>query len=175
MCKASFVRNEKKADTIRLIPPISSNQFSFRAHTQFETAIPPFTQPLYLLCYHHRVTLCYICSTCVLLRIYCTCHPHDVGMNPPSSSLLPLAAWWSRTANLYWCTPRDLGGNRYQVLPEKVSPCERVCWIRIPRRSSVDASRQLVDDSTILLPETAIAFHRKGAKLMAALDEQHRS
>ena len=36
MCRASFIQNEK-VDTIRRIPPITSNQFSFPAHCQFNT------------------------------------------------------------------------------------------------------------------------------------------
>ena len=101
-----IIHSERKVDTIRRIPPISSNQFSFPACSQLNTnyhLLPNyytfygFIIGLHIAIYIRRAS--YSASTC---------HPHTMGSNPPSSSLLPLAAWRSRRVSLYRCTRREI-------------------------------------------------------------------
>ena len=88
MCRALFIQNEK-ADVIHRIPPTSSNRFSFPACTPLN--MHPHHLPRYLTYYVSIRHASYSASTF---------HPHAMGNSPPSSSLLPLAAWRSRRASL---------------------------------------------------------------------------
>ena len=96
MCRALFNRNET-ADIYHRIPLTSSNLFSFPAYTHLN--MHPHHLPKYFTLYVSIRHASYSASTF---------HPHAMGSSPPSSSLLPLAAWRSRRASLYRCTLREI-------------------------------------------------------------------
>ena len=98
-----LIQNEK-IDTIRRIRPISCNQFSFPEYSQLNTNYHLYPTIIPYGIIGLRIAI----STRRASYSASTCHPHAMGSNPPSSSLLPLAVWRSRRASLYRCTRREI-------------------------------------------------------------------
>ena len=108
----------KRFARIRRIPPISSNQLSFPAYAQLNTHYHPL--PNYCTFYGIIIGL-HISISIRASYSASTCHPLAMGRNPPSSPLLPLAAWRSRRASLDRCTRREISRPRWSwILSEKV-------------------------------------------------------
>ena len=129
--------------------------------------------PNYYTFYDIIIELHIAVSICRASYSASTCHPHAMGSNPPSS-LLPLATWRFRRASLYRCTRReiapwvvtDIFGRRCSLLT--------LFWIMTPRPflTMLAANWSM---SSLQLPETFKAFHRKGDEFMAALVEGYLS
>ena len=103
MSRALFIQNEK-VDAIRRMPPISPSQFSFPAYSQLNTNYHVLSS--YFTFYGIIIGLHIAISARRASYSASTCHPHAMGNNPPSSSLLPLAAWRSHRPSLYRCARR---------------------------------------------------------------------
>lgn len=103
-----------------------------------------------------------------------TCHPHAMGRNPPSSSLLPLAAWRSRKGEFVWVHPardRNLSGHRYYLYsgnsssfvkkPDQSNICWRGSAIYTPTLSHAASAAALSMQVRPRLPLGVVVMSRK--------------
>ena len=122
--------SEWKVDTIRWIPPISSNQLSFPAYTQLNTHYHPYPtivpSMISSLCY----TMLYLFAVRTTPHLHATPTPWEVTLPPPLSLLRP--GGLAGRACICESGARSWLGWP-PILSENGAPYRHRFWVRTPR------------------------------------------